>query len=110
MEVVSFNEWQKLDLRIGKILKAEDIQSADNLYKLEVDIGESKPRVLVAGLKNHYSKEDLTGKLVVVFANLEPKTMKGIESNGMILAAVSDDKKVFLLKPDKSIKPGSKIQ
>lgn len=108
---VGFDEWQKLDLRIGKILKVEDIESTDKLYKLEVDIGESSPRILVAGIKQHYQKEGLIGKQVVVFTNLEPKTMKGITSHGMILAAVSEDhKKVLLLKPEKSIKLGSKIQ
>jgi len=111
MDNISFNEWQKLDLRVGKILKAEDIKGADKLYKLEVDIGEPETRILVAGIKQHYSKDDLIGKQVIVFANLEPRVMKGIKSQGMILAAVSEDySQVVLLQPESEINPGSKVQ
>ncbi len=109
MENVQFNDWQKLNLRVGKILKAEDIEGADKLYQLTIDIGSEK-RVVCAGLKQYYTKDQLKGKSCVLFINLEPRTMKGIESKGMILAAVSDDhKKVFLIAPDKDIEPGSKV-
>ena len=109
MENVKFSDWQKLDLRVGKILEAEDIDGADKLYKLEVDLGTEK-RTLVAGLKPYYKKEELVGKSCIVFTNLEPKTLRGIESQGMILAAVSEDKsKVRLLQPDKDIELGSKV-
>jgi len=112
MGEVSFNEWMKLDLRVGKISEVEDIEGADKLYKLEVDLGEEiGKRILVAGLKQHYSKEELKGKKCVVFVNLEPKTMRGIESKGMILAAVSEDEKeVRLIEPDNDIAVGSKIR
>ncbi len=110
MENVKFSDWQKLDLRVGKILKAEDIEGADKLYKLEIDLGTEK-RTLVAGLKPYYKKEELVGKSCIVFTNLEPKTLRGIESQGMILAAVSEDKsKVRLLQPDEDIELGSKIR
>ena len=109
MANVQFNEWQKLDLRVGKILKAEDIEEADKLYKLTIDIGKEK-RVVCAGLKQYYTKEQLKGKNCVLFINLESRTIKGIESKGMILAAVSDNhKKVTLIQPDKDIELGSRV-
>ena len=109
MANVSFNEWQKLDLRVGKILSAEDIEGADKLYKLTIDIGTEK-RVVCAGIKQYYKKDQLKGKLCVLFVNLEPRMMKGLESQGMILAAVSDDhRNVLLIAPDKDIEVGSKI-
>jgi len=109
MENVTFAEWDKLDLRAGEILEVEDIEKADKLYKLKIDLG-TETRVLVAGLKQHYTKEELEGRRVVVFTNLEPKTLKGIESKGMILAASNGDKStVSLLQPDKSLELGSKI-
>jgi len=110
MENVKFDDWQNLDLRTGKILEAEDIEGADKLYKLEIDLGNEK-RTLVAGLKPYYKKEELKEKSCIVFTNLEPRKIRGIESKGMILAAVSEDEsKVNLLQPDKDIKLGSKIR
>lgn len=109
MSDIKFNDWQKIDLRAAKIIKAEDIEGADKLYKLEVDLGAEK-RVLVAGLKQYYKASELKGKRCIVFTNLEPKTMKGIESRGMILAAVNaDHSKVVLIAPEKDIELGSKI-
>jgi len=111
MENVKFSDWQKLDLRIGEIIKAEDIEGADKLYKLTVDIGKDEPMTLCAGIKEFYSKEDLIGKKIVVFVNLEPKTLRGIESQGMILAAGSkEDNKCSLLTISGSDIPnGTKI-
>ena len=109
MTNVNFSDWQKLELKVGKIEKAEDIEGADKLYKLTINIGSEK-RVVCAGIKKYYKKEDLKGKLCVLFVNLAPRMMKGIESQGMILAAVSDDEsKVLLIQPDKNIEPGSRV-
>ena len=108
--LVSFNEWEKLDLRAGKIVKVEDVENADKLYKLEIDLGNEK-RTVCAGLKKHYSKKQLEGKRCVLFCNLEPRIMKGIKSEGMILAAVSEDEsQVKLIQPDKDIELGSRIR
>ena len=107
--IVNFSDWEKLELRAGKIIEVEDIPGADKLYKLKVDLGKEK-RTLVAGLKQYYKKEDLKNKRVVVFCNLEPRKLKGIESKGMILAAVNEDhSNVRLIQPDEDIEPGSKI-
>jgi methionine--tRNA ligase beta chain len=111
MENVNFQEWEKLDLRVAKIIKVEEIEGADKLYKLEVDLGKKMgKRTLVAGLKEHYKKDELKGKQIIVFCNLEPRMMKGVKSEGMLLAAVSEDhKKVFLLQPDKNSDVGNKV-
>ncbi len=97
MENVKFSDWQKLDLRTGKILSAEDIPDADKLYKLTVDLGKEK-RIVVAGVKPYYKKEQLKGKNCVIFTNLEPRKLKGIESQGMLLATVSGDGKKVKIK------------
>ena len=109
MENIKYDDFAKVDLRVGTIKKAEDIESADKLYKLEVEIG-SETRTICAGIKQHYKKEDLKGKQIIVVSNLEPRKMKGIESQGMLLAAVSEDhSKVVLLCPDKKVDSGLKV-
>ena len=110
--IIEFSEWQKIDLRVAEILKAEDIEGADKLYKLILNVGsEIGERVICAGIKGYYSKEELNGKKIVVFVNLKPRLMKGIESQGMLLAAVSSDHtKVVLIKPKGEVSVGSKIE
>jgi len=108
--IVSFDEWSKLDLRVGKILEVEDIEGADKLYKFTVDIGDEK-RTICAGIKEYYSKEELKGKIVIVFVNLAPRKLRGIESQGMILAACTENEsKVILISPEKDIVVGSRIK
>lgn len=112
--IVDFSDWEKLDLRVGEIIEAEDMEGADKLYKLSIDLGkELGKRILVAGIKQFYAKDKLKGKKCIVFANLEPRKLKGIESKGMILAAVSKSsdgkEKVKLLQPDEDIELGSGI-
>jgi len=108
---VSFQEWSKLDLRVAKILNVEDIEGADKLYKLKIDLGKDLgKRTIVAGIKQYYKKEELKDKLIIVFVNLESRVMKGIKSEGMLLAAVSEDKsKITLIIPEKDIEVGSKV-
>ena len=108
-QTVPFADWQKLDLRTAEILKAEDIEGADKLYKLKIDLG-TETRTLVAGLKPYYTKDELESKKVIVFTNLEPRTIKGIESQGMVLATVNDDhSQVKLLQSDGVVDPGWKV-
>ncbi|MEK6918202.1 MAG: methionine--tRNA ligase [Nanoarchaeota archaeon] len=111
MTNVSFSEWEKLDLRVAKILKAEDIEGADKLYKLSLDVGkEIGKRTICAGIKPYYSKDELKNKKIIVFANLEPRKIKGIESQGMLLAAsTSDHGKVILLKSKNDVFQGEKV-
>jgi len=110
--IVSFSDWSKLDLRVGKIIEITNVEGADKLYKLWVDLGiELGKRTIVAGLKPHYEQEELKDKTCIVFTNLEPKKLKGIESQGMLLAAVSEDEsQVNLLQPDEKIEEGSKVR
>ncbi len=109
-KAVDFKDWEKLDLRVAKIKKVEDIKDADKLYKLTLDVGELGRRIVCAGIKEHYAKDKLKDKRIIYFANLKPRTMRGIESQGMILAAVSKDhSKVILITPEKEIKEGSRV-
>lgn len=112
MENIKFSDWQKLDLRVARILKVEEIEGADKLYRLNIDLGkEIGKRTLVAGIKSYYKPEQLKNKKCIVFTNLEPRKIKGIESQGMILASVSEDEsKVFILKPDEDIEEGSRVR
>ena len=107
---VKFSEWQRLDLRVAKILSVENHPNADKLYIVEVDVGKLGKRKLVAGLKTHYKPKELIGKLCIVFLNLEPAVLRGVKSEGMILAAVSENHEIVkILQPAKDIELGSKV-
>lgn len=107
--IVSFEEFQKMDLRIGKIAKAEAVPQSRNLVKLMIEVGNGKVRQAVAGIAQYYSPKELEGKHVAVICNLQPKRMFGLDSNVMILAA-EDEKTVSVLLPDRQVKVGSKIR
>lgn len=107
--MISVNDFLKLELKIGTILEAEEVEGSEKLIKLMVDIGEAKPRQILAGVKEWYKPEDLVGKQVVIVANLKPKVMMGLESEGMMLAADSDYGPVFLTVP-KKVLPGTKVR
>jgi len=105
--MVSFNAFKELEIRTGKILEVEEIEGADKLYLVTVDIG-IETRKMVAGIKPWYEKAELVGKNVVVLVNLEPKEIRGVESKGMILATLADDK-LSLLTTDREIPAGSTV-
>ena len=107
--MIKFDEWKKIELKTAKILSAEDIPGKDKLYKVQIDLGSEK-RTLVAGLKQHYSKEELQGKTIIVVANLEPTRIAGIESNGMLLAVRDAEGKYRLLGAEGNIAPGTPIE
>lgn len=96
-------------LRIGIVTAATDHPNADRLLVLTVDIGEGPPRQLVAGIKGCYQASALIGKQVVVVANMKPATLRGVESQGMVLAA-SDGSTIVLLTPDGPVRPGSVVK
>ena len=104
--VVSFEEFQKLELKTGRILAAEPVKKSNKLLKLQVDIG-GETRQIVAGMQQFYTAEELVGKDVVVVVNLAPAKIFGVESNGMVLAAGDT---ASLLVPLKPVEPGSKIR
>ena len=107
-ELVSYEDFKKLDLKVAFIENVEKVPKADKLYKLSIDLGDEK-RTIVAGLAEHYKKEDLKGKKIIILANLEPRKMRGILSQGMLLAAV-DGENVSVLTPDKDIPSGAKVE
>jgi len=107
---IEFKDWEKLDLRIGTIKAVEDHPDADKLYVLIVKFDDVPDRQIIAGIKEQYKKEELIGKQVVVIVNLQPITLRGIESNGMILAAVNKKDKIVLISPEKKIDNNSKVQ
>jgi len=108
MSDFSFEDWKKIDLRVGEIATVEDHPNADKLVVMTVDMG-NETRTLVAGLKEHYDTDELVGKKVVVFTNLEQKELRGVKSEGMVLAAVNDDT-VVLISPEMDIPNGARIQ
>lgn len=106
--MISFDDFQKLDLRVASIISAERIEGSDKLLKLMINIGDEE-RQLVAGIGRKYSPEELEGKQIVVIANLEPRELMGLESQGMLLAADGEQGSVMLI-PDHEIPPGAKIR
>ena len=105
--VISLEEFQKVDLRVAKVLFAEPVKKSDRLLKLRVDIGEE--RTIVAGIARHYKPEDLVGKTIIVVANLQPTKLMGVESNGMLLASDAVEG-LALATFDKEAKPGAKVR
>jgi len=106
--MVSFDDFSRLKLKIGKIIEINNHPDAEKLYVLKVDIGE-KMIQLVAGIKPFYNQDDLIGKLIIVLTNLEPKDIRGVVSEGMLLAAHNKDN-LSVLVPDKQMEPGSLIR
>ena len=109
-ENISYEDFAKLDLRVGKILEVEEHPKADKLYILKVNFGEEKLRQIVAGLKPHYKKDQLLNKKAIFIVNLETRMLRCIESNGMILAADNNQGKVIFLTTEDEIEIGSKIR
>jgi methionine--tRNA ligase beta chain len=107
-KMINYKDFEQLDLRIAKILKAEKFEGTDKLLVLEIDLGEEK-RQLIAGIAQEYLPESLIGKKIVVVANLEPKEIKGKLSQGMLLAVDSSQGPVLLV-PEGEVPPGSKIK
>ena len=105
--MISYEDFAKLDLRVGKVLAAEPVEGADKLLRLEVDCGEK--RQLVAGLAEDYSAEELVGKQIAVVVNLEHKELRGVRSQGMLLAAEDGDD-IALLVTDRKVKDNAKVR
>jgi methionyl-tRNA synthetase len=108
-EAISIDEFNKLDLRVARIARAERVDGADKLLKLTLDLG-SATRTVFAGIKSAYAPEKLEGRLTVVVANLQPRTMKFGVSEGMVLAASGDGPGIFLVSPDAGAEPGMRVK
>jgi methionyl-tRNA synthetase len=105
---ITIDDFAKIDLKVGTILSAEKVEKADKLLKLEIDLGFEK-RIILSGIAKHFAPEEITGKQVVVVANLAPRKMRGIESNGMILMAEDQSGKLHFVKPENVIENGSGV-
>lgn len=105
--MITIDDFKKVDLRVAKIIAAERVEGSEKLLKLQVDMGEEK-RQIVAGIGFAYNPEALIGKEIIVVANLEPRLLMGIESQGMLLAAGNDHP--VLLRPDEDVPHGSVIR
>ncbi len=107
-DFIEFEDFTKVDLRVGTVLVVEAHPKADRLYRLEVDLGEELPRQIIAGLAEHFTPDQLQGKQVVVVANLKPRKLRGLESQGMVMA-VKDANGLQLLTSTGEVTPGSKV-
>ena len=107
--MININDFKKLNITIGTIESVEDIEGSDKLYKFTINIGQEKRQIL-GGLKLSYQKEELLNKQVLVLENLEPRTMMGLESQGMILAASDENDKPVVVQPLKKVQNGSIIR
>ncbi len=104
-DLITYEDFSKLDIRMAKVLTAEPIEGADKLLKLTLDVGELGERTVASGIKQWYTPENLVGKTVVYLANLQPRMLRGVESQGMIIAAGGDE--AVLLLPEKEVAVGS---
>jgi len=105
--MISIDEFRKVELRVATIRSAEPHPNADKLMVLQIDLG-SEQRQICAGIRSHYTAEELVGRQIVVVANLETAKLRGLDSQGMLLAA-SDEGRVIILTPEKSVQAGSKV-
>jgi len=110
MAEISYDEFSKIELKVGRITAAEPIAGADKLYRLSVDMGAGEVRTLAAGIAKHYAAESLVGKQIVVVANLAPRALRGVLSQGMLLAADCADGGISILSPDKPVPEGTCVR
>lgn len=110
---ITIDDFAKVELKVAKVVKAELHPSADKLLKLQLDDGSGTPRQICAGIRGHYTPEELVGKSIIIVANLAPRMLRGEESRGMLLAASSTgadgSRKVVVLSPSAEIQPGSVV-
>ena len=106
--MIGIEEFMKVELIVAQVKEVQEHPNADRLYVIKVDIG-NEERQVVAGIRSNYTPEELVGRRVVIAANLEPATIRGEESNGMILAA-SDENGISVLSPDKDVALGSRVK
>jgi methionyl-tRNA synthetase len=108
-EEIGFNDFAKVDLRVARVIEAEDVEGAQKLLKLTLNLGGDRRQTVFAGIKGAYKPEDLLGRLVICVANLAPRKMKFGTSEGMIVAAGGGEGEIYLISPDKGAKPGQRV-
>lgn len=107
--MINYDHFSAMELRVATITVAERVEKSDKLIKLQLDLGEFGARQIVAGIGKAYEPEQLVNTQIIIVANLEPRALMGIESNGMLLAARDESEKPVLLRPERPVPPGSKI-
>lgn len=107
--MITFNDFQNIEIRIGKILSAEKVEGTDKLIKMQIDIG-SETRQIVSGIADQFEADQLVGKQIPVLINLEPKKFRGVESQGMILIAEEDNEKLTLIEPQNEVPTGTRVR
>jgi tRNA-binding protein len=108
-DVITYDDFAKLELRVAKVVEARPHPNADKLLLLQVDVGDQQKQI-VAGIRQHYSPEQLVGKLIVIVNNLAPVMLRGETSNGMLLAATAGEKVIVLTPDDPECAPGAKVK
>lgn len=106
---VTIDDFQKIEIRVGTVLTASILEGADKLYILSVDLGEDKPRQILSGIREYLTIEELVGKQFPFVTNLQPRMIRGLESEGMILAG-SDDEGLALFNPTRSLRNGTRLR
>lgn len=107
--MISFQDFQNIEIRIGKVNSAEKVEGTEKLLKMQIDIG-TETRQIVAGIADQFEPEQMIGKQIPILANLEPKKFRGLESQGMILVAEEDSGELALLEPHKEVPPGTRVR
>ncbi|MCL4281852.1 MAG: methionine--tRNA ligase [Flavobacteriales bacterium] len=108
--LIAFDDFAKMDIRTGVIRAAERVPKADKLLKLAIDVGEAAPRTIISGIAQHFAPEQLPGQQVVVLCNLEPRKMRGVESQGMVLMTEDADGHLRFVQPTEAVPPGSEVR
>lgn len=108
MDSITFEDFKKVEMRMGKVLSCEKVEGADKLLRLQVDFGEFK-RQIISGIALSYSPDEIVGKTLPFVVNLEFRKFKGEESQGMLLATGIGEENIVLLEPNKEISPGSEV-
>ncbi len=109
--MISYEDFEKVEMKVGNILSGEIVEGADKLYKFVVDLGEEKPRQILSAIREYYPDINvLIGKKLVFVSNLEPRTIRGFESQGMVVAVDGLDGQPVFLVPETDVNPGSKAR
>ena len=107
-EEIDIDSFRKIDLKVGKIIEAENVEKSNKLIKIKVSLGD-REKTILSGIRNQYTAEELVGKKIIIIDNLKPAKFMGLESQGMLLAAQDKDGKLALLTVDKDIEEGSSV-
>jgi methionine--tRNA ligase beta chain len=104
--MINFEDWKKVELKVARIISAERVENSEKLLCLLVSLGDEE-RQIVAGIGKSYNPENLVNKQIVIVANLEPRTLMGLESQGMLVAAMDDEGKPIIITPENSVEEGT---